>query len=448
MDVRESMNNKGGNDMKNGTKSVLCAVALTALTDVLAAPVLAPGVWTKLTPASVIITDTNHVFCQGMAIDPGNPSTLYLGICAYDVSKAGLYKTTDGGSTWAKTGNLDEPVHIAVDPRNSNHLYCVDGVRGNTIGFWVSTDGGATWIKPQGFIAATQDPVGTQDVYSIATEPGDFNHILVSFHSPWNDGSKNAGVLESKDGGSTWIVHNPPAGSASGYGMSVFFLSYPAHGLGNKNTWLFTAQAGGFFRTTDAGATWKQVYDKQMTHGGNQIYCSKTGVLYSGGYQYLARSTDTGASWQQVTKGLDYSWYIGVCGDGNYLYTGTSGTNRPFFTSPENDGLTWTAYQGGTQTFTTDPFEMFFDSTNRIMYSANWEGLFALKVVGSMNVRRAKRPAATARNVRLHERVFVAVGKWADLQGYMGARVVDVYDIRGRLLGNGLDMNKKGKRPK
>jgi photosystem II stability/assembly factor-like uncharacterized protein len=434
--------------MKNGTKSVLCAVALTVLTDALAAPVLTPGVWTKLTPAAVTINDTNHVFCQGMAIDPGNPSTLYLGICAYDVSKAGLYKTTDGGSTWAKTGNLDEPVHIVVDPRNSNHLYCVDGVRGNTIGFWVSTDGGATWIKPQGFIAATQDPVGTQDVYSIATEPGDFNHILVSFHSPWNDGSKNAGVLESKDGGSTWIVHNPPAGSASGYGMSVFFLSYPAHGLGNKNTWLFTAQAGGFFRTTDAGATWKQVYDKQMTHGGNQIYCSKTGVLYSGGYQYLARSTDTGASWQQVTKGLDYSWYIGVCGDGNYLYTGTSGTNRPFFTSPENDGLTWTAYQGGTQTFTSDPFEMFFDSTNRIMYSANWEGLYALKVVGSMNARPAKRPAAAARNILLHERVFVTVGKRADLQGEMGARVADIYDIRGRLLGNGLDMNKKGKGPK
>jgi len=31
------------------------------------------------------------------------------------------------------------------------------------------------------------------------------------------------------------------------------------NGLGNKNTWLFTAQAGGFFRTTDAGASWTQV---------------------------------------------------------------------------------------------------------------------------------------------------------------------------------------------
>jgi hypothetical protein len=412
----------------------MCAVALTALTGALAAPVLTPGVWTRLTPAAVTINDTNHVFCQGMAIDPGNPSTLYLGICAYDVSLAGLYKTIDGGSTWAKTGNLDEPVHMVVDPHNSNHLYCVDGVRGNTIGFWVSTDGGANWTKPQGFTTATQSPVGTQDVYSIAAEPGDFNHILVSFHSPWNNGSNNAGVLESKDGGSTWTVHNPPAGSAGGYGMSVFFLDYPTHGLGNKNTWLFTAQAGGFFRTTDAGASWTQVYDKQMTHGGNQIYCSKTGVLYSGGYQYLARSTDTGASWQQVTKGLDYSWYIGICGDGNFLYTGTSGVSRPFFTSPEDDGLTWTAYQGGTQTFSTDPFEMFFDSTNRIMYSANWEGFYALKVLGAMNVRPVARTVSADHNAFLQEHVLVAAGKRIRLPVEMAARAISVYDVKGSLL--------------
>jgi photosystem II stability/assembly factor-like uncharacterized protein len=413
----------------------LFTLALSAITNALAAPVLTPGVWTKITPAAVTITDSNHVFCQGMAIDPGNPSTLYLGICAYDVALAGLYKTTDGGSTWAKTGNLDEPVHMVVDPRNSNHLYCVDGVRGNTIGFWISNDGGVTWTKPPGFTAATQNPVGTQDLYSIATEPGDFNHILVSFHSPWNDGSRNAGVLESKDGGATWIVHNPPAGSASGYGMSVFFLYFPEHGLGNRNTWLFTAQAGGFFRTIDAGATWTQVYDKQMTHGGNQIYCSKTGVLYSGGYQYPARSTDNGASWQQVTAGLDYSWYIGICGDGNYLYTGTSGVDRPFFTSPENNGLMWSEYQGGVQKFSTDPFEMFFDSTNRIMYSANWEGLYALKVIEAGVAQPRVLPASTHRNNVLQKRVLAASGKRIGLAIGIEERTIGIYDVKGTLLG-------------
>jgi hypothetical protein len=74
--------------MKSRTSLLPCAIILTIFTITLAAPVLTPGVWTKITPAAVTINDTNHVFCQGMAIDPGNPSTLYLGICAYEVNPA------------------------------------------------------------------------------------------------------------------------------------------------------------------------------------------------------------------------------------------------------------------------------------------------------------------------------------------------------------------------
>lgn len=347
-------------------------------------PPLTVGVWKSITPAGVTMTAENHVFCQGMAIDPLHPSTLYLCVCAYDVAKGGLYKTTDGGSTWRKIGPLDEPIHIVIDPHNPNHLLCVDGVRGNTLGFWVSTDGGETWTTPPGFATATQKPVGTRDLYSIAVDPTDFNHILVSFHSPWNASDPktlNCGVLESVDGGSNWRVHNPPAGSERGYGMAIFFLYDPKTKVGDKNTWLFTTQAGGFYRTTDAGTTWTQVYKYQMTHGGNQLYRSKTGVLYSGGYQYPVRSTDNGASWQQIKMGLPYSWYMGICGDGTNLYTGCVNNNEPFFTSPETDGLNWTPYAGGTQKFSAEPFEMFYDPKNQIVYSASWsEGLLALKV--------------------------------------------------------------------
>jgi hypothetical protein len=121
-----------------------------------AAPDLTAGVWKKITPPDVVMTPENHVFCQGMAIDPAHPSTLYLCVCAYDVAKGGLYKTTDGGSTWAKVGQLDEPIHVVIDPKDSNHLYCVDGVRGATQGFWTSTDGGKTWAHPPGLDSVTR----------------------------------------------------------------------------------------------------------------------------------------------------------------------------------------------------------------------------------------------------------------------------------------------------
>lgn len=343
-----------------------------------AEPSLAPGIWTKVTPTGVVMTRENHVFCQGVTIDSKNPRTLYLCVCAYDIAKGGLFKTTDSGGTWKKVGLLDEPLHLAIDPENSNHLYCVDGVRGETQGFWISRDGGESWSMPEGFKKATENPVGTRDLYHLATDPADFEHLLVSFHSPWTNG-KNCGILESKDGGETWIAHDAPPTLKGGYGMAVFFLSDPAKKIGNAQTWLFTAQEGGFFKTTDAGQNWTLAYRSQMTHGGNQLYRSKDGTLYSGGYQYPARSTDNGSSWEPIKQGLPYSWYMGICGDGKYIYTASSSETQPFFVSRESDGLTWKPMND--QKFSAVSFEMVLDPVNRILYSASWEeGLLAIKL--------------------------------------------------------------------
>jgi hypothetical protein len=185
--------------------------------------------------------------------------------------------------------------------------------------------------------------------------------------------------LESKDGGESWIAHDPPASLKGGYGMAVFFLFDPAKKIGNKDTWLFTAQEGGFFRTTDGGETWANVYKNSMTHGGNQLYRASDGTLYSGGYQFPARSTDNGANWEQLKSGLTYSWYMGIIGDGKNIYTGSTNKNQPFFVSPEADGKTWKAFNS--QTFSAAPFEMALDPVNRILYSASWEeGLLAVKL--------------------------------------------------------------------
>ncbi len=76
---------------------------------------------------------------------------------------------------------------------------------------------------------------------------------------------------------------------------------------------------------------------------------------------------------------------MGICGDGKDLYTGCSNENEPMFTSPEADGLSWKPYtfNGTTQKFSAEPFEMSYDARNHIMYAASWhEGLLALKIAG------------------------------------------------------------------
>ena len=209
-------------------------------------------------------------------------------------------------------------------------------------------------------------------------DPSDFKHVLLSFHSPWNwgDSNKGSGVLESKDGGDTWIPHGYP--NQFGYGTSVDFLYEPSLGIGDSGTWMVGEQGGGHYRTTDSGKTWTKVSSNGIFHGGGHIYYTKAGVLFASGAPQNMRSTDNGATWTLTGPGNSTA----VFGDGTLLYSAPALGNNPYFTSPETDGTTWTPYQGGAQKWNNGgPFEITFDSANGILYSSNWEmGAMAMKL--------------------------------------------------------------------
>ena len=287
---------------------------------------------------------------------------------------------------------MDSPVEVRIDPADAQHLYVVQGVRGATQGFWVSHDGGNTWAQPPGFIAAAKQ-IGTADVTTLTVDPSDFKHMLVGSHSWWK-GLQNGGILETKDGGETFTLHQPVTSWAGG-SMGIQFLYDPCQGIGDSNTWLVSTDGpGAFWRTTDAGANWTHL-DGSLNglHGQASLYYAKTGVVYSGASQYPIRSKDNGVTWEKLST-LSYASYMGIMGDGNSIYTLKScacgggalpspgAGDQPYATSPETDGLTWTAYKGGAQKFGNGPLAMAFDPVNRIMYSANWQwGIWALKVV-------------------------------------------------------------------
>jgi hypothetical protein len=352
-------------------------------------PALTPGVFKDIT-----VPGLGLVCCPGyggnsygwndIQFDPENPCILYA-----LADQSGMYKSTDAGATWTKLGTgspssgtsttiLDSPLHMRVDPHDSEHLYAVQGVRGVTQGFWISRDGGMTWTMPAAFDSGSS--LWMKDVYSVNVEPGNFNHVLLGFHAyQWsNNTNGDTGVLESKDGGTTWISHYQAGFS---HGNVASFLD-------NAQTWLLGTQDHGYFRTSDGGTSWTQVSTTGMTHGGTQLYRSRVnGALYTGAWNGILRSTDDGVSWANVTSGVPYSAYYTVFGDGRHLYaqdgtTGAINQNQPYITSAESDGLVWAPYNGGAQKFINGPYNMTYDEANGILYSANWAaGLFALKVL-------------------------------------------------------------------
>lgn len=350
-----------------------------------ASPSLTVGQWVNVTPAGVDLASSYG--CNRMAMDPCHPYTLYIAI-----DQEGLYKTTNGGATWnllgtpsatyndgATTSFLDSPLAVKIDPGNQDHLYAVQGVRGASLGFWVSTDGGATWTMPAAFAAGAKT-TWTNDVYWISVDPTDFNHFLLGFHSPWA-GASESKILESIDGGSSFVPHGE-AGWATG--LAVNFLYDPALGIGDSQTWLVGTQSGGgYYRTSDGGATWTRVTTQLMMHGGTGIYYASDKTLYSGASNQILRSTDNGVTFSIVGPKFQDGYYLAM-GDGEHLYAQEANTGansvgpQPYIVSSETDGTTWTPQNS--QMFSDGPYDMAFDATHHILYSSNWRaGVWALQ---------------------------------------------------------------------
>lgn len=352
-------------------------------------PVIKPGTFAQITPPGVNLDPSgSNAGVVTVAIDPSNPRTIYTGVDVYAGDQwHGIWKSTDGGSSWKHLGDgktpvqytnqtdvLDSCTNIAVDPTDSDHLYVTQGVRGSTVGFWVSHDGGLNWTRPQGFM----DVFGVADVTAMAVDPSDFKHVILGSHA-----YDPVGILETKDGGTSWVKHPAPSGWAGG-SYSVLMLWDPETKQGDANTWL-VSNNDQFWRTTDAGANWQQVGATHSVHGFTEKYYAKDGTLWVGSAGCPFRSKDNGVTWEEVKDaGLACNGYQAVVGDGTNLYTLLltyyNGEN-PFFTAPEATGTGWVPYKSGAQKFPQGASAIRFDRANRIIYSANLVGgLWALQL--------------------------------------------------------------------
>jgi photosystem II stability/assembly factor-like uncharacterized protein len=343
-----------------------------------------PSLWANLNPPTPPPADgAGNYGMMSFGIAASSPNIVYAGT-AYN----GLWKSTDSGESWVKidTGTNSDAIDnggsptIAVDPTNPDIVFTA-AIFSSGQGVWKSTDGGVDWTQmvDMATVSAT-----TADVYCIRLDSLDAKHVLVAFHSGWA-GGPDAGVLESLDGGATWIQHAPQAGW--GVGHNIFFLGQDDGGKPSSSAWILATQSDGFWRTMDGGSSWAQVSTEDMQHGATNLYRASSGVLYMGSVSHILRSTDNGNTWNEAGGPANQDGYNSIIGDGTRLYaqtantgynsTGTNGGGGVYWTSLETDGLTWTQYNS--QTFKDGPFFMAFDPVHKLVYSSNWDaGLWRL----------------------------------------------------------------------
>ncbi len=158
-----------------------------------------------------------------IVVDPGNPNIVMacaLGHAYGPQPERGVFRTTDGGQTWAKTLFVDENTgcsDIAMDPKNPRVLFAgmwqleihtwgrESGGPGS--GLFVSRDGGATWNKLTGHGLPT-GPVGKVAVAIAASNPNRVYALIETGDGvPWKGQPTDSGeVFRSDDGGENWKV--------------------------------------------------------------------------------------------------------------------------------------------------------------------------------------------------------------------------------------------------
>src|SRR4030095_13876628 len=102
------------------------------------------------------------------AIDPLSPSILFAG--GQGPAGIGVYKTTDGATSWSFTGLNGQLVPaLAVDPVTPTTVYAGT----TTNGVFKTTDGGASWT-------AASDGLTSLSVLALAVDPQATFNVLAA----------------------------------------------------------------------------------------------------------------------------------------------------------------------------------------------------------------------------------------------------------------------------
>jgi photosystem II stability/assembly factor-like uncharacterized protein len=271
------------------------------------------GLW-KTTNAGTTFTpvfDAQASYSIGaVTVDPANPFVVWAGTGENNYQRAvaygdGVYKSVDGGKTWTNMG-LKASEHIGrivVDPRNSNVVWvAAQGPvwsGGGERGLYKTTDGGKTWAR----VLGGGEWVGVND---IQLDPRNPDIVIATTHvrqrRVWGQvsGGPESAIHRSTDGGATWakVSNGLPTEELGRIGLSVspkdpdvvYAILEAANGR------------GGVYRSNDIGASWSRMSDMSTSglyyaeitadpHQVDRVYVVDT---------YNMVSDDAGRTWRRL----------------------------------------------------------------------------------------------------------------------------------------------------
>lgn len=296
-----------------------------------------------------------------------DPNVIYVGGGEKTVrgnvsSGYGIWKSEDAGKTWKEAGlkNSRHVPRIAIHPTDYNTVYAA--VMGNIYkptqerGVYKSTDGGSTWKQ---VLFVNQD-AGAVDLLL------DPNNPRILYASTWNvrrtpyslsSGGDGSALWKSTDSGETWeeISNNKgfPTDTLGIIGVTVS----PAN---SDRVWAIVENKdkGGVYRSDDGGNTWSNINSerklRQRAWYYTRIYADSKDedVVYVLNVRYH-KSTDGGKT---------YSTYNAPHGDHHDLWIAPNDPNRMII---GDDGGAQVTYDGGEtwSTYHNQPTSQFYRVT-------------------------------------------------------------------------------------
>jgi len=230
-----------------------------------------------------------------IAVAPSDPAVVWVGTGESSIRSNvsignGVWKSTDGGETWAHAGleGTGRVGRILIDPRDADIVYVA--ALGHAYGpsqqrgVYRTRDGGATWER----VLFVDEGTGA---YEMVMDPANPRKLIATTWDlelkTWNraSGGPGSGLFMTMDGGNTWTRlegHGLPTGTlgkiavcmSAGDSDRVYALIETSDGVPMEG---YETDTGELWSTADGGRTWRLV-----THDHNlatrQAYYTRCGV--------------------------------------------------------------------------------------------------------------------------------------------------------------------------